>query len=196
MTRVRTERELRDERVTDETRARWFRIAFSPRSFTMSGEGGFDDANYDRGMEELLKDEKDENGEFVITEWTEVHETFDTMNLKENLLRGIYAYGFEKPSAIQQQVCPWATLLTTCVLLLLAKPMSTQICTQAWPRPLAMKVSTKSLTGLRRLRKLSVLTRIVSRKLWTPWAKPNGNAIIKGGFNEPLFCWQNKDSYR
>ena len=69
----------------------------------MSGEGGFDDANYDRGMEELMKEEKDENGEFTITEWTEVHETFDTMNLKENLLRGIYAYGFEKPSAIQQR---------------------------------------------------------------------------------------------
>merc|ERR1712164_120455 len=71
--------------------------------FGMSGEGGFDDANYDRGMEELMKEEKDENGEFTITEWTEVHETFDTMNLKENLLRGIYAYGFEKPSAIQQR---------------------------------------------------------------------------------------------
>ena len=69
----------------------------------MSREGGFDDANYDRGMEELMKEEKDENGEFTITEWTEVHETFDTMNLKENLLRGIYAYGFEKPSAIQQR---------------------------------------------------------------------------------------------
>lgn len=25
------------------------------------------------------------------------------MNLKEELLRGIYAYGFEKPSAIQQR---------------------------------------------------------------------------------------------
>lgn len=25
------------------------------------------------------------------------------MNLKETLLRGIYAYGFEKPSAIQQR---------------------------------------------------------------------------------------------
>ena len=69
----------------------------------MSGEGGFDDANYDRGMEELLKDDQDENGEGGITEWTEVHETFDTMNLQENLLRGIYAYGFEKPSAIQQR---------------------------------------------------------------------------------------------
>jgi ATP-dependent RNA helicase len=29
--------------------------------------------------------------------------TFDKMNLKEDLLRGIYAFGFEKPSAIQQR---------------------------------------------------------------------------------------------
>ena len=29
-------------------------------------------------------------------------ETFDSMNLKEKILRGIYAYGFESPSAIQQ----------------------------------------------------------------------------------------------
>jgi ATP-dependent RNA helicase len=29
--------------------------------------------------------------------------TFDNMNLREDLLRGIYAYGFEKPSAIQQR---------------------------------------------------------------------------------------------
>lgn len=37
------------------------------------------------------------------TNWTEVCETFDDMQLKENLLRGIYAYGFEKPSYIQQR---------------------------------------------------------------------------------------------
>ena len=29
-------------------------------------------------------------------------ETFDSMNLKEKILRGIYAYGYESPSAIQQ----------------------------------------------------------------------------------------------
>ena len=29
--------------------------------------------------------------------------SFDDMKLKEDLLRGIYAYGFEKPSAIQQR---------------------------------------------------------------------------------------------
>ncbi len=33
----------------------------------------------------------------------EVCSTFDQMRLKENLLRGIYSYGFEKPSAIQQR---------------------------------------------------------------------------------------------
>lgn len=30
-------------------------------------------------------------------------DSFDDMNLSESLLRGIYAYGFEKPSAIQQR---------------------------------------------------------------------------------------------
>lgn len=31
---------------------------------------------------------------------------FDKMNLKQNLLRGVYAYGFDKPSKIQQQSIP------------------------------------------------------------------------------------------
>merc|ERR1712010_84686 len=35
--------------------------------------------------------------------WNEACATFDEMNLKEDLLKGIYAYGFEKPSAIQQR---------------------------------------------------------------------------------------------
>jgi hypothetical protein len=33
----------------------------------------------------------------------EAIEAFDAMDLSEELLRGIYAYGFEKPSAIQQR---------------------------------------------------------------------------------------------
>lgn len=33
----------------------------------------------------------------------ESYDTFDKMNLKEPLLRGIYAYGFEKPSTIQSK---------------------------------------------------------------------------------------------
>jgi ATP-dependent RNA helicase len=33
----------------------------------------------------------------------DVIESFDEMGLRENLIRGIYAYGFEKPSAVQQR---------------------------------------------------------------------------------------------
>jgi len=39
----------------------------------------------------------------IDSNWEEICENFDDMNLKEELLRGIYAYGFEKPSAIQQR---------------------------------------------------------------------------------------------
>jgi superfamily II DNA/RNA helicase len=39
----------------------------------------------------------------ITTNWDEITATFDAMDLKEDLLRGIYAYGFEKPSAIQQR---------------------------------------------------------------------------------------------
>ncbi len=40
---------------------------------------------------------------FFQSNWDEVTDNFDDMQLKEELLRGIYAYGFEKPSAIQQR---------------------------------------------------------------------------------------------
>ena len=33
----------------------------------------------------------------------QIVDNFDEMKLKEKLLRGIYAYGFERPSAIQQR---------------------------------------------------------------------------------------------
>jgi len=39
----------------------------------------------------------------IDSNWDEVCENFDDMDLREELLRGIYAYGFEKPSAIQQR---------------------------------------------------------------------------------------------
>ncbi|KAJ3184478.1 translation initiation factor eIF4A [Gaertneriomyces sp. JEL0708] len=39
----------------------------------------------------------------IESNWDEVVDKFDDMNLKEELLRGIYAYGFERPSAIQQR---------------------------------------------------------------------------------------------
>ncbi|GFU30500.1 eukaryotic initiation factor 4A-II [Nephila pilipes] len=39
----------------------------------------------------------------IESNWEQVVDNFDDMNLREELLRGIYAYGFEKPSAIQQR---------------------------------------------------------------------------------------------
>jgi len=39
----------------------------------------------------------------IESTWHEVYDNFDDMNLREELLRGIYGYGFEKPSAIQQR---------------------------------------------------------------------------------------------
>ncbi|CAG0900993.1 unnamed protein product [Cyprideis torosa] len=41
--------------------------------------------------------------EFETSEDVEIHSRFDELNLRKDLLRGIYAYGFEKPSAIQQR---------------------------------------------------------------------------------------------
>lgn len=35
--------------------------------------------------------------------WDEIVDNFDNMDLREELLRGVYGYGFEKPSAIQQR---------------------------------------------------------------------------------------------
>ena len=43
------------------------------------------------------------NVEFETSEDVDVTPTFDAMGLREDLIRGIYAYGFEKPSAIQQR---------------------------------------------------------------------------------------------
>ncbi|XP_056699910.1 eukaryotic initiation factor 4A-9-like isoform X1 [Spinacia oleracea] len=59
----------------------------------------YDARQYDSKMSELLSEE----GSDFFTSYDEVYESFDKMGLAENLLRGIYAYGFEKPSAIQQR---------------------------------------------------------------------------------------------
>lgn len=39
----------------------------------------------------------------IKTNWTESIENFDDLSIKPDLLRGIYGYGFEKPSIIQQK---------------------------------------------------------------------------------------------
>ncbi|XP_020264540.1 eukaryotic initiation factor 4A-8-like [Asparagus officinalis] len=59
----------------------------------------FDARQYDSKMNDLLGGD----GQDFFTSYDEVYESFDDMGLQENLLRGIYAYGFEKPSAIQQR---------------------------------------------------------------------------------------------
>lgn len=41
----------------------------------------------------------DNSKDFDLLEYND----FDSMNLEENLLRGIYAYGYEKPSNIQSK---------------------------------------------------------------------------------------------
>ena len=49
---------------------------------------------------EQVNDNMDPEG-VISGNWDEVVDNFDKMSLSENLLRGIYAYGFERPSAIQ-----------------------------------------------------------------------------------------------
>jgi len=39
----------------------------------------------------------------IESNWDQIVDNFDNMDLKDELLRGIYAYGFERPSAIQQR---------------------------------------------------------------------------------------------
>ena len=40
---------------------------------------------------------------FETSAGVKVVATFDAMGIREELLRGVYQYGFEKPSAIQQR---------------------------------------------------------------------------------------------
>ena len=41
--------------------------------------------------------------EYLNPNWDESVDRFDDMSLKEEVLRGIYGYGFNKPSPIQQK---------------------------------------------------------------------------------------------
>ncbi|KAF2224378.1 P-loop containing nucleoside triphosphate hydrolase protein [Elsinoe ampelina] len=50
----------------------------------------------DKGLEDVPEGQIESN-------YDETTDSFDAMNLKPELLRGVYAYGFERPSAIQQR---------------------------------------------------------------------------------------------
>jgi len=84
----------------------FFQLDFCAAKMSYSGEPRNDEWNTDRPKEEGKGYEgpagMDPDG-VIDSNWEEVCENFDDMNLKEELLRGIYAYGFEKPSAIQQR---------------------------------------------------------------------------------------------
>jgi len=50
------------------------------------------------------------NTDVAQPEHVTIHQDFDDMGLKDDLLRGIYSYGFEKPSAIQSRaIAPMAS---------------------------------------------------------------------------------------
>lgn len=53
--------------------------------------------------DEDLSSKPSEDKDEMVTNWNERIESFDNMSLKEELLRGIYSYGFERPSLIQQK---------------------------------------------------------------------------------------------
>ena len=62
-----------------------------------------DDINGSRDEEMRTDHDKDENISFETSKGVSVTSTFDAMGIREDLLRGLYSYGFEKPSAIQQR---------------------------------------------------------------------------------------------
>ena len=62
-----------------------------------------DDIRGSRDEEMRTDHDKDENISFETSKGVSVTSTFDAMGIREDLLRGMYSYGFEKPSAIQQR---------------------------------------------------------------------------------------------
>jgi translation initiation factor 4A len=61
----------------------------------------YSNENNEENEEEGIGKLKDDQ-EFT-TNWDKIVDSFDDMELREELLRGIYGIGFEKPSAIQQR---------------------------------------------------------------------------------------------
>lgn len=64
-----------------------------------NSEGGAQPAN---AADESRNKEMDPDG-VIESNWDEVVNSFEDMNLTSDLLRGVFAYGFERPSAIQQR---------------------------------------------------------------------------------------------
>jgi len=55
------------------------------------------------GGDNKIDFDEDKRMKFETSKEVNITSTFDGMGIREDLLRGLYAYGFEKPSAIQQR---------------------------------------------------------------------------------------------
>jgi translation initiation factor 4A len=90
-------------------------LHFSSTNNNQSAQQQIDQTNYDqlRLITTIHNNDNDNdqkqqiingniNDDQFNTNWHKKIESFDHMNLNENLLRGIYAYGWQKPSDIQQ----------------------------------------------------------------------------------------------
>jgi len=69
---------------------------------TMAAEGEQIEEKPEMTEEEKAAEEL-ANAEYLKPNWDESAEKFDDLGLKEEILRGIYGYGFNKPSPIQQK---------------------------------------------------------------------------------------------
>jgi len=61
------------------------------------------DPKAEQPEDETPQENVEEDESLFETNWTQTVETFEDLNLKTNLLRGIYGVGFVKPSIIQQK---------------------------------------------------------------------------------------------
>jgi hypothetical protein len=65
---------------------------------------GCRDRDRGRGRGEDVMEEEEDGGVSISTsKGVKVIKSFDDMGLRDDLLRGVYGYGYEKPSAIQQR---------------------------------------------------------------------------------------------
>lgn len=68
-----------------------------------SGEDQLDAEVKKDELDEEVKKDGEEAEEDFVSNWTQSVESFDEMGLKEEILRGLYAFGFNEPSKIQQK---------------------------------------------------------------------------------------------
>ncbi|MGH0176765.1 UNVERIFIED_CONTAM: hypothetical protein FKN15_073674 [Acipenser sinensis] len=92
------------QRMLGNSMVRGFRVNYKRHVLTMDDLSTLYGQNWLNDQNVARQNNDSDCGAFVLqSNWNEIVDSFDEMNLRETLLRGIYAYGFEKPSAIQQR---------------------------------------------------------------------------------------------